>query len=93
VVQLVIYLAFVKDIEEHRPRGYLPVDINENNVTVLVDGIAYLFETGMERLVLGYYYRRKSVQKKYDKLYRANCRAKRRVLRKLKEREKKSGIR
>ena len=90
--QLVIYLTFVKEVEEFKPRGYLPVDVNENNVTVLVDGVAYLFETNTEKLVLGYYYRRQGIQQKYDKLYGVRSRVKRKVLRKLKEREKKLDI-
>jgi len=90
--QLFIYLTFFKEAEEYKPKGYLPVDVNENNVTILVDGAAYLFETSMEKLVLGYYYRRKSVQEKYDKLHGASSREKK-VLRKLKERKKKSDIR
>ena len=91
--QLIIYLAFVKEVEEYEPKGYIPVDVNENNVTILVDEIAYLFETSMERIVLGYYYRRKRVQERYDKLYGVGSRIKRRVLRKLKELKKKSDIR
>ena len=91
--QLVIYLTFVREVEEYKHRGYIPVDVNENNVTILVDGIAYLFETSMERVVLGYYYRRKRVQERYDKLYGVDSRVKRRVLRKLKERKKKNDIR
>jgi len=88
--RLIIYLTFVKEIEESIPKGLLPVDVNENNVTMLVDGVAYLFETDIEKLVLGYYYRRKRAQKKSDKLYGANSRIKRKVLRKLRERKKKS---
>ncbi len=88
--QLIIHLSFVKEIQEYKPRGYLPIDVNENNVTILVDGIAYLFETNMEKLVLGYYYRRKKIQEKYDKLYGKMSRVKKKVLRKLKERRKKS---
>lgn len=91
--QLVIYLTFFKEAEEYKPRSYLPVDVNENNVTILVDGTAYLFETDMEKLVLGYYYRRKSLQEKYDKLHGASSRVKKKVLRKLKEKKKKSDIR
>ncbi len=90
--RLVIYLTFVKEVEEYKPRGFLPVDINENNVTMLVDGVAYLFETGGEKLVLGYCYRRKRIQERYDKLYGVRSRIKRKVLRKLKERRKKSDI-
>ncbi len=90
--QLIIYLTFIKEVREYRPKGYLPVDINENNVTVLVDSVAYLFETNIKRLVLGYYYRRRRVQEKYDKLYGVKSRAKRKVLRKLKEKGKKSDV-
>ncbi|OYT51216.1 MAG: transposase [Desulfurococcales archaeon ex4484_204] len=90
--QLIIYLTFVKEVEEFKPRGYLSVDVNENNATVLVDGIAYLFETNMEKLVLGYYYRRKRVQERYDKLYGKRSRVKRKVMRKLREQKKKQDI-
>jgi len=91
--QLVIYITFVKEVEEYKPRGYLPVDVNENNVTMLVDGIPYLFETSTEKLVLGYYYCRRKVQERYDKLYGVRSRIKRKILKKLKEKKRKSGIR
>ncbi|MCD6428312.1 MAG: transposase, partial [Desulfurococcales archaeon] len=91
--QLVIYLTFVKEVEEYKPRDYLSVDVNESNVTVLVDGVAYLFETNTEKLVLGYHYHRKRIQEKYDRLYGRRSRIKRKAMRKLKEREKKHDIR
>jgi len=91
--QLIIYFTFVKDVEEFKPRRYLPVDVNENNITMLVDGIAFLFETNTEKLVLGYYYRRKRIQERYDKLYGKRSMVKKKVLRKLKERKKKHDIR
>ncbi|AFK51610.1 transposase, IS605 OrfB family [Thermogladius calderae 1633] len=87
--KLLVYLTFVKDAEEHRPRGFVPVDLNENNVTALIDGTAYLFETNIGRIVLGYYYRRRRVQEKYDKLYGVKSRIKRKILKKLNERRKK----
>ena len=90
--QLIIYLTFVKEVKEVKPRGYLPVDVNENNVTMLVDGITYLFETNTEKLVLGYYYRRKSIQERYDKLYGKKSRIKRKIMRRLKERMEKQDI-
>jgi len=90
--QLIIYLTFVKEAGEYEPRGYLSVDVNENNVTALVDGVAYLFETNQEKLVLGYHYRRKRIQEKYDRLYGKKSRIKRRIMKKLKERKKKSDI-
>ncbi len=86
--QVIIYLVFIKEVGEYEHKGYLPVDVNENNVTVLVEGIAYLFETSMEKLVLGYYYRRKRIQEKYDKLHGVNSRTKKKILKNLrKERE------
>ncbi len=91
--QLIIYLTFVKEVKEYEPKSYLPVDVNENNVTILVNGIAYLFETNTEKLVLGYHYRKKSIQEKYDKLYGVKSRVKRKTMRKLKERKKKNDIR
>jgi len=91
--QLIICLTFAKETEEYEPRGYLPVDVNENNVTILVDGTAYLLETDTEELVLGYHYRRKRIQGKYDKLYGKKSRIKEKILGKLKERKKKRDIR
>jgi len=91
--RLIVYLVFKKIVEAYRPRGFISVDVNENHVAVLVDDKVYLFETGFRDMVLGYYYRRKRVQERYDKLYGVNCRVKRRIFRKLKERKRKSDLR
>ncbi|MEM1596188.1 MAG: transposase [Desulfurococcaceae archaeon] len=91
--KLILYFVFAKDVELYQPKGYITVDVNENSIAVLVDGRVYLFETNMEKIVLGYYYRRKRVQEKYDSLYGPGCRARRRVLRKLNEKGKKSDAR
>jgi IS605 OrfB family transposase len=90
--QLIIYLTFKKSVEAYKPRGFIAVDVNENHVAVLVDDKVYLFETGFRDVVLGYYYRRKRVQERYDKLYGASCRVKGRIFRKLKERKRKSDL-
>jgi IS605 OrfB family transposase len=90
--RLIIYLVFKKSVEAYRPRGFISVDVNENHVAVLVDDKALLFETGFRDIVLGYYYRRKRVQGKYDKLYGVKCRVKRRILKRLKERRKKNDL-
>jgi IS605 OrfB family transposase len=91
--RLLVYLTFVKEVEEYKPRGFVSVDVNEDNVTVLIDGVAYLFETNIGRVVLGYYYRRKRVQERYDKVYGVKSRIKKKALWKLKEREKKQDTR
>jgi len=62
-------------------------------VAVLIDGSVYLFETGFKNIVLGYYYRRKRIQEKYNILYGANSRIKKKVFRRLKERKKKNDLR
>jgi len=91
--RLVAYLTFKKSVEVYRPRGFVAVDVNENHIAVLADGKAHLFETNFRAVVLSYYYRRKRVQEKYDKLYGVNCRVERRALGKLKERKRKSDLR
>jgi len=91
--QLIIYLTFVKDVEVYEPRGFISVDVNENNVAVLVDGVAYLFETNVKDIVLGYYYRRMRVQEKYDNVYGVKSRAKMKILKKLREKYKKEDVR
>ncbi len=90
--QLVIYLVFVKEIEEYESKRYLPVDVNENNIAILVDGEAYLLKTNLKKTILGYYYRRKRIQEKYDKIYGTKSRIKRKAMRKLKEKKKKNDI-
>jgi IS605 OrfB family transposase len=90
--RLIVYLVFKKSVEMFKPSGFISVDVNENHVAVLIDGGVYLFETGFRDIVLGYYYRRKRVQERYDKLYGVNCRVKRKILRRLKERGKKSDL-
>jgi IS605 OrfB family transposase len=90
--RLITYLVFKKSAETYESRGFISVDVNENHVAVLVDDKVFLFETGFKDIVLGYYYRRRRVQERYDKLYGVNCRVKRRIFRKLKERRKKSDL-
>jgi IS605 OrfB family transposase len=91
--RLLIYLVFKKSVEAFEPRGFISIDVNENHVAVLVDGRVLLFETGFRGIVLGYHYRRRRVQERYDKLHGVNCRVKRKILRRLKEGRKKSDLR
>jgi len=66
--QLIVYLTFKRSVKVFKPRGFISVDVNENHVAVLIDDKVYLFETGFKDIVSGYYYRRKRIQEKYDKL-------------------------
>ena len=59
------------------PTGFLSIDVNGNNVTMLVGGVVFLFETDAEKLVLSHHYRGKRVQEKYDRLYGVSCRVER----------------
>ena len=91
--RLLFYLTFEKEVDEYAPRGYVPVDVNEGDVTALIDGVAYLFETNIKEVTLGYHYHAKRVQEKYDKAYGPGSRPVRRAFRKLKERKRKNDIR
>ncbi len=91
--RIVFYLVFHRDVEPYEPESYLPVDVNENNVTVLMGRDAYLFETRIKEDTLGYYYRRKSIQRRYDQAYGVNAKAKLKALRGLREKKKKQDVR
>jgi IS605 OrfB family transposase len=86
--RLVLYLTFKKEVSEYRPKGYVTVDVNENAEAVLIDGVVYLFETDLSRVTLGYYYRRKKVQEKYDRAYGPGSRPARRIFRRLSSNER-----
>ncbi|MEM4428252.1 MAG: hypothetical protein QXJ33_00165 [Acidilobaceae archaeon] len=51
----------MREVELYQPKGYVTVDVNGNSIAVLIDGRVYLFETNMEKIILGYYYRRKRI--------------------------------
>jgi len=87
--RLLIYLTFTKEVEEYKPASFISVDVNENNITALIGGKAYLFQTDMGKTVQGYYYRRKSIQERYDKRFGVKSREKNKVMKKLKEGKKK----
>ena len=86
--RLVLYLTFKKEVSEYRPKSYITVDVNENAEAVLIDGVVYLFETNLSKVTLGYYYRRKRIQEKYDRVYGPGSRPARRVFRRLSNNEK-----
>jgi len=60
------YFAFEKVVKPYQPKGYLSVDVNENNVTLLVDGAAYLLETDVKKITLSYAERRRRVQERHS---------------------------
>jgi len=86
--RLILYLTFRKEVSEYRPKGYITVDVNEDAEAVLIDGLVYLFETDLSRITLGYYYRRKSVHERYDKVYGPGSRPARRIFKRLSNKER-----
>jgi len=86
--RLILYLTFRKEVSEYRPKGYITVDVNEDAEAVLINGLVYLFETDLSRITLGYYYRRKSVHERYDKVYGPGSRPARRIFKRLSNKER-----
>jgi len=86
-----LYFVFEKRVELYEPKGFLPVDVNENNVTTLIDGTAYLLETDVKRITLGYEKRRRRIQERNDGKF-ADVRSKRKALRRLREGDIKEDI-
>jgi IS605 OrfB family transposase len=90
--RLIFHLTFRRSVEAYEPRDLIPVDVNENHVAVMIDQEVYLLETSFKDITLGYYYRRKAIQRKYDKSCGVDCRVKRRILRKLREGVRKNDL-
>jgi IS605 OrfB family transposase len=86
--RLVLYLTFKKEVSEYKPKDYITVDVNEDAEAVLIDSVVYLFETDLSRVTLGYYYRRKRVQERYDRVYGPGSRPARRIFRRLSNNER-----
>jgi len=59
-----VYFVFEKEVEPYKPKGWIAVDVNENNVTVLVDGKAYKFITMLRRTIEQYHEHRRRLQEK-----------------------------
>ncbi|WP_187146877.1 RNA-guided endonuclease InsQ/TnpB family protein [Saccharolobus islandicus] len=84
------YVIFKKDEPKpYEPKSFIPVDLNENSVSILVDGKPMLLETNTKRITLGYEYRRKAITTGKS----TKDREVRRKLKRLRERDKKVDIR
>ncbi|QPG51263.1 IS200/IS605 family element transposase accessory protein TnpB [Saccharolobus solfataricus] len=84
------YVIFKRDEPKpYEPKGFIPVDLNENSVSVLVDGKPMLLETNTKKITLGYEYRRKAITTGKS----TKDREVRRKLKRLRERDKKVDIR
>ncbi|MDI9619825.1 MAG: hypothetical protein QFX33_03335 [Candidatus Nezhaarchaeota archaeon] len=36
--RLILYITFKKEVEQHKSKGFISIDVNENSVAVMVDG-------------------------------------------------------
>ena len=61
---MLVYLLFTKavNVNEEDAKNVVSVDVNEDNVTVKVVDKAYMLETNVERLAIGYAKYREVVQ-------------------------------
>jgi len=59
-----VHFTFERDVEQYNPRGWIAVDVNENNATILVDGRAFKFVTLLRKVVEKYHKHRERVQKR-----------------------------
>jgi len=59
-----VHFVFEKDVEDYKPRGWIAVDVNENNVTVLVDGKVYKLVTMLRKTIERYHEHRMRLQKR-----------------------------
>ena len=85
-----LYIIFEKDEPKpYAPQGFVPVDLNENSVSLLVSGRPVVLETSVKRITLGYEYRRRKTTSGNS----TKVREVRRKLKKLKEANKKKDIR
>jgi len=84
------YIIFKRDEPKpYEPKGFIPIDLNEDSVSVLIGGKPTLLETNAKKITLGYEYRRKAITIGKS----TKVREVRRKLRKLRERDKKADIR
>ncbi len=84
------YVVFKRDEPKpYEPKAFIPVDLNEDSISVLVDGKPTLLETNTRKITLGYEYRRKAITAGKS----TKVREVRRKFMRLRERDKKADIR
>ncbi|ACP37954.1 transposase, IS605 OrfB family [Sulfolobus islandicus M.14.25] len=84
------FIVFKKyDPKPYEPKAFIPVDLNENSVSVLVGDKPVLLETNTRMITLGYEYRRRLITTGRS----TKDRDVRRKLKRLREKHKKADIR
>ena len=61
------YITFSKQVKVKEPKGYLAIDVNEDNITVATtDGEVMVFDlSDLKRASYGYFARRRAIQRRY----------------------------
>ncbi|RLE86212.1 MAG: transposase [Thermoprotei archaeon] len=59
-----VYFVFEKEVELYKSKGWVSVDVNENNVTVLADDKAYKLITMLRSVIVRYHKHRRRLQEK-----------------------------
>jgi hypothetical protein len=55
-----LHIVFKKDESKpYEPKCFIPVDLNENSVSLLINSKPILLETNTKRITLGYEYMRR----------------------------------
>jgi IS605 OrfB family transposase len=85
----IFHLSLEKEVEIYRPGNIKPVDVNENSVATLYEAFAVILETDLAKTILGYNYRKESIQRRNG----SGNRETRKAMKKLKEGKKKKDYR
>ena len=83
------FIVFKRDVKPYEPKAFIPVDLNEDSVSVLINNKPLLLETNTKRITLGYESRRKAITTGRS----IQDREVKRKLKRLRERDKKVDIR
>jgi transposase len=87
--RVLFHLSLEKEIEIYRPGNIKPIDVNENSVATLYEAFSIILETDLAETILGYSYRKESIQKRNG----SDSSETRKVMKKLKEGKKKKDYR
>jgi IS605 OrfB family transposase len=87
--RVLFHLSLEKEVEIYRPGNIKPVDVNENSVATLYEAFAIILGTDLAKTILGYNYRKESIQRRNG----SGSRETRKAMEKLKERKKKKDYR
>ena len=88
--RVLFYLSLEKEVEIYRPEDIVkPVDVNENSVATLCEAFSVILEADLAKTILGYSYRKESIQRRNG----SGSREARKAMKKLRERKKKRDYR